>query len=309
MHGELGIYVALGPEGHPPVGMNTSASTSPATDTLNCGYSEFNAADMKYRGNAKNRYAGGYGTGSLDRDAADLHLLCQHLRRHHDVSGVVLLGHSTGCQDTVRYVQRYGPSAAAAIATAHLQDSDSDQAPELLATILQAPRGPDKRRTPPMFSHMQHGRPNATQVSDHEWLSQYPELEPLVRLSRELAAAGRGEEVVGRLLVADGAPISASRLLSLYDLGGDDDMFSEELPSEAVQRILGPLGCRPCLLLVSGADECVPHQDRIVTRAESLQTAIGSSACLHVVPGAPHNLAGFEEAAAAALQPQSQLNP
>ncbi len=74
----------------------------------------------------------GYGTGSLDRDAADLRLLCQHLRASHDVTGVVLLGHSTGCQDAIRYVQRYGPAA-------DLEASGSQQAPELLATILQAP--------------------------------------------------------------------------------------------------------------------------------------------------------------------------
>ncbi|GLC57312.1 hypothetical protein PLESTB_001210500 [Pleodorina starrii] len=213
----------------------------------------------------------GYGTGSLDRDAADLRLLCQHLRTRHDVTGVVLLGHSTGCQDTVRYVQRYGPAASAG-------DHDSaDPAPELLATILQAP------------------------VSDHEWLCQYPELLPSVRSARELVAAGRGDQVVGRLHVADNAPITAARLLSLYELGGDDDMFSEGLPREAVQRILGPVGARPCLLLVSGADECVPYQDAIPDRAAALKAAIGPSASVSIIPGAPHNLAGFEAEAATAV--------
>lgn len=82
----------------------------------------------------------GYGTGSLDRDAADLCLLCQHLRHHHAVEGVVLLGHSTGCQDAVRYMQRYGPAESASSGSdSHTCAQSTDEAPELLATVLQAP--------------------------------------------------------------------------------------------------------------------------------------------------------------------------
>lgn len=53
--------------------------------------------------------------------------------------------------------------------------------------------------------------------------------------ARKLVAAGRGEEVVCRLVEADNAPITAARLLSLYELGGDDDMFSKELSAEVLQ--------------------------------------------------------------------------
>eukprot|EP00198_Chlamydomonas_reinhardtii_P005998 XP_001695334.1 predicted protein [Chlamydomonas reinhardtii] len=173
----------------------------------------------------------GYGTGSLDRDAADLRLLCAHLRQQHGIRGVVLVGHSTGCQDA---------------------------------------------------------------VSDVEWLSSYPELEPVAARAAELLAAGRGEEVCCRLGVADNAPISAARFLSLYRAGGDDDMFSEGLPQQELQRIFAPVGSRPCLLLVSGADECVPRQDQIAPRAAALQAVIGPRAVLRVVDGAPHNLAGCE---------------
>lgn len=63
------------------------------------------------------------------------------------------------------------------------------------------------------------------------------------------------------------------------------------------QEILGPVGSRPCLLLVSGDDECVPRKDAIADRAEMLRTAIGVSAQLHIVRGAPHNLAGVEQEA------------
>ncbi len=67
------------------------------------------------------------------------------------------------------------------------------------------------------------------------------------------------------------------------------------LPS-APQAILAPLSQRPCLLLVSGADECVPadQQHDIVQRAQALQELAGAGVRLEVVGGAPHNLAGCE---------------
>lgn len=73
------------------------------------------------------------------------------------------------------------------------------------------------------------------QVSDHEWLSSYPELTHTAEAARALVAGGQGDSVVGHMQVADGAPITASRFLSLYELGGDDDMFSQGLPAEKVK--------------------------------------------------------------------------
>lgn len=96
----------------------------------------------------------------------------------------------------------------------------------MLVTLVRqaAPRAP----TPPACVP-------TPQVSDVEWLSSYPELEPVAARAAELLAAGRGEEVCCRLGVADNAPISAARFLSLYRAGGDDDMFSEGLPQQELQ--------------------------------------------------------------------------
>ncbi|PNH04553.1 hypothetical protein TSOC_009285 [Tetrabaena socialis] len=215
----------------------------------------------------------GYGTGSLDRDADDLHLLSRFLKRRFGVAGWVLMGHSTGCQDAARFMQRFPPGGSP-----QEDGADGGAEPELLGTILQAP------------------------VSDHEWLLGYPELAPLAERARELVSEARGDEVVGRLHVADNAPITAARFLSLYDLGGDDDMFSEGLSEGVRQDLLAPVGARPCLLLVSGADECCPKMSEISDRAAALQRAIGASASIHVVAGAPHNLAGHEVEAMAVLR-------
>ncbi|KAG2447791.1 hypothetical protein HYH02_007248 [Chlamydomonas schloesseri] len=248
----------------------------------------------------------GYGTGSLDRDAGDLRLLLGHLRRQHGITGVVLMGHSTGCQDAVRYTQRYcsggssgdgrgggagsagvaggggggggdGPQGAQQAAAAAEPQEGAEVVAELLGSVLQAP------------------------VSDVEWLSSYPELGPVAARAAEMLAAGRGEEVCCRLHVADSAPMSAARFLSLYSPGGDDDMFSEGLPQQQLQRMFAAVGTRPCLLLVSGADECVPARDQIVPRAEALQAVIGPRAVLRVVAGAPHNLSGCEVEAVEAV--------
>lgn len=44
---------------------------------------------------------------SLDQDADELLLLARHLRAHAGSQGLVLMGHSTGCQDAARYAQRH----------------------------------------------------------------------------------------------------------------------------------------------------------------------------------------------------------
>uniref|UniRef100_A0A383WQ17 AB hydrolase-1 domain-containing protein n=1 Tax=Tetradesmus obliquus TaxID=3088 RepID=A0A383WQ17_TETOB len=49
----------------------------------------------------------GWGLSTLDQDASELRLLAQCLAEQHECSAWVLMGHSTGCQDAVRYVQRY----------------------------------------------------------------------------------------------------------------------------------------------------------------------------------------------------------
>lgn len=61
-----------------------------------------------------------YGISSLDKDAHELEVLVQHLKEHNGSQKVVLAGHSTGCQDAVRFVKDF-PSC------------------ELAGVILQAP--------------------------------------------------------------------------------------------------------------------------------------------------------------------------
>lgn len=226
--------------------------------------------------------------------------------------GIVIVGHSTGCQDAVRYCQRYRGSGDAPPAVAA-----PDAAP-LLGVVLQAP------------------------VSDVQWLATQPGTAERTQAARQLVAEGRGEEVAFRATDVDGAAMTARRWLSLAVPGGDDDMFSSTLSDEQLGGILAPLRGLPTLVLLSGAEEYVPpsidytalgrrlaqvrgagcwgapaadrllvplqaelpprlQRSSIPTLVFTLPQAIGPSARLEVVEGAPHALNGKEEEGAAAI--------
>ncbi|KAL0548293.1 hypothetical protein IC582_012741 [Cucumis melo] len=74
----------------------------------------------------------GYGTSSLQQDAKELDQLVSYLINKEDSEGVVLLGHSTGCQDIVHYM-RTNAACSRAVRGAILQAPVSDR--EYRATL------------------------------------------------------------------------------------------------------------------------------------------------------------------------------
>ncbi|KAK1418325.1 hypothetical protein QVD17_27468 [Tagetes erecta] len=74
----------------------------------------------------------GYGISSLKEDALELDQLISHLINKEDSEGVVLLGHSTGCQDIVHYM-RTNAACSRAVRAAILQAPVSDR--EFRATL------------------------------------------------------------------------------------------------------------------------------------------------------------------------------
>ncbi|EPS64913.1 hypothetical protein M569_09866, partial [Genlisea aurea] len=68
----------------------------------------------------------GYGTSSLKADAAELDQLISYLINKEESEGVVLLGHSTGCQDIVYYL-RTSAACSRAVRAAILQAPCSDR--------------------------------------------------------------------------------------------------------------------------------------------------------------------------------------
>ncbi|GAV60927.1 DUF1749 domain-containing protein [Cephalotus follicularis] len=74
----------------------------------------------------------GYGTSSLQQDASELDQLISYLINKEDSEGVVLVGHSTGCQDIVHYM-RTNAACSRAVRAAILQAPVSDR--EYKATL------------------------------------------------------------------------------------------------------------------------------------------------------------------------------
>ncbi|XP_020526886.1 UPF0613 protein PB24D3.06c [Amborella trichopoda] len=74
----------------------------------------------------------GYGTGSLKQDCLELDQLISYFINKENSEGVVLLGHSTGCQDIVHYMQT-NTACSRAVRAAILQAPVSDR--EYRATL------------------------------------------------------------------------------------------------------------------------------------------------------------------------------
>eukprot|EP00897_Mesotaenium_endlicherianum_P006887 jgi/Mesen1/6226/ME000320S05418 len=80
----------------------------------------------------------GYGIASLDQDAEEMEELINYLVTEEHSEGVVLVGHSTGCQDIVHYMKR-DMEHSKAVLGAVLQAPVSDR--EFLATLPESAGG------------------------------------------------------------------------------------------------------------------------------------------------------------------------
>jgi hypothetical protein len=205
----------------------------------------------------------GWGVASLDGDAADLATLADHLGAERGATHIALVGHSTGCQDAVRY----------AGTQAHIGGGPRGR-PALTAVVLQAP------------------------VSDREWLATQPQTAARLAAARAAISQGRPRAIIGTADEWDGAPLSAARWASLADKGGDDDMFSSDLTdAELEERLAGPLAGVRTLVLASGREQYAPAGWDARGAADRLAAAIGPLARAAVLDG-DHALHGVEEEAA-----------
>jgi pimeloyl-ACP methyl ester carboxylesterase len=237
----------------------------------------------------------GWGTGSLARDAQDIAHCVAYFRsgglRGDNVeiyskvlSGmrlaqkgkgkekIVVMGHSTGCQDVMEY----------------LVGSKHGTRPTIDGAILQAP------------------------VSDREALQNSidrHEYEAAVSAARQMLKEGRADEVLPTNLtkeIYDNAPISSYRLLSLLSPDGpgtgDDDYFSSDIADERLRETFGKLPSQtPLLVLWSGEDEFVPgHVDAMCLIKKwwsIIKEGNGSADDRNggIIKGASHNLQGNNE--------------
>ncbi|TGO59110.1 hypothetical protein BCON_0048g00360 [Botryotinia convoluta] len=211
----------------------------------------------------------GWGVSSLKKDAQELSKCVAFFRRIKP-GKIILMGHSTGCQDVMEYLTGSGHEANAPIDGA----------------IIQAP------------------------ASDREALGQELDADVLkngIALAQKMVEAGDGEEILPSKATEGffGSPVCARRWLSLASPNhdGDDDYFSSDLTDEQLKKTFGSLPVRsPLLILFSGNDEYVP---KYVDKEALVKRWIGfvkkgdgkvdeeNSA---VIPGASHNLTKSPEA-------------
>lgn len=203
----------------------------------------------------------GWGVSSVSKDSEELHSLLVMLRDTYGMEKVVLLGHSTGCQDAVMYARRFGKGLP--VDGIILQGPVSDR--EYLMGVF--PNTPERialcrnmvddgKGDEIAFRFTEFG---GTPITAKRWLS-----------------------------LADRAA------------QGEDDMFSSDFTDEELRDQLKCLENISTLVLMSGADECqVPVGVDPATVGRRLVEAIGEGApaSLAVIEGGVHDLKDHAEEA------------
>lgn len=164
----------------------------------------------------------GWGTSSLARDAQELSECVAYFRTI-KTGKIVLMGHSTGCQDVMEYLTGPGHETRSPVDGAILQAPASDR--EAIALQMD----PDLYRTS-------------------------------CETAKSMIEAGHGEEILPSYETKNifPCPISARRWLSLASPNhdGDDDYFSSDLEDEKLSKSFGQLPVdTPLSILFSGSDE------------------------------------------------------
>lgn len=220
-----------------------------------------------------------WGVSSIAKDAEEMAKIVAYLRKRRPGGKVVIMGHSTGCQDCMEY----------------LVGKNADARPAVDGVILQAPvsdREALAEELPEAFKH------EADQLA--------------LKMCREKQGADcmpnrLSKPVYGRMA------ITAKRWLDVSSPGPDhtgaDDYFSSDLPVERLKKTFGALpATSPLLILYGGADETVPakvDKQKLIRSWMDVVKASGGvvdeSNGAKPVDGASHNLNDSPEAVVADL--------
>ncbi|CUM67726.1 uncharacterized protein PRCAT00005431001 [Priceomyces carsonii] len=205
----------------------------------------------------------GFGTSSLKKDANELSTLVKYLRS--ETGGkrkkVVLMGHSTGCQDTMQYL------------TKKSYEGSFESAMVLNGGILQAP------------------------VSDSEAAAAFlgDSLQEILKeVYDDYISKGKQDHILPEKFrkYSLGAPITAYRLYSLLSTRGDDDYFSSYLTQEDFKSSFGKVNV-PLLVLYGSKDETVPDfvdREKLVKLWQNATSKQYWSPLSKVLKGATHNV-------------------
>lgn len=169
----------------------------------------------------------GWGTGSLARDADEVKKCVTYFRSIRPGGKIVLMGHSTGCQDIMEYLVGKGKEGREKVEGAILQAGVSDR------------QGWE------------------AMVADDEELKK--SLEETVSLAEKLVKQGDGDVILpkkgNKLLEFFESPCTAYRTHSLLAKGGDDDYFSTDLPDHTLASTFGRIPMETRVMFLWGSKD------------------------------------------------------
>lgn len=172
-----------------------------------------------------------YGVHSLDDDVADMDEAIATLAAYAPTPtgvSIVLIGHSTGCQDTVHYL-KHGRHRSL-IKAVVLQAAVSDRCVTLTSDAQRV-------AAPCSAAHLGAAVPGGSRGSDYIMSIADEEMHKRISDAAALVAAGRGDELMPRWTWS--CPVTASRFHSLAGRCTQDDMFSADLSDAELRAILG----------------------------------------------------------------------
>ncbi|KAK1999841.1 DUF1749-domain-containing protein [Colletotrichum falcatum] len=192
----------------------------------------------------------GYGYSSLENDVEDISALVRYLRGI-GKKKVVLMGHSTGCQDCVEYTKR--------------KEDPVD------GFILQGPVS---------------DRESIVDFTDSEWLEK-----SLKYAESLIAEGKEGEAMPKDLVPSFfSTPMTAYRWSSLAAKGGDDDYFSSDLEESFVSEVWNRFQ-QPVMVLQSAEDEFVPAKiDKQALVDSWKKRSLKVHELSGLIPGASHTV-------------------
>ncbi|KAH8808123.1 hypothetical protein F5884DRAFT_821561 [Xylogone sp. PMI_703] len=207
----------------------------------------------------------GWGTASLAQDARQISQCVQYFRTIKS-GKIVIMGHSTGCQDVMEYLTGPGHEKRASVDGALIQAPASDR--EAMEMLLD---------------------PKILKES--------------CLVAQAMVASGHGEEILPSRETASffPAPVCARRWLSLASPNhdGEDDYFSSDLTDEQLMKSFGSLPAgSPLCILYSGNDEYVPKwidKNKLIQRWIDISKKGNGKVdekYTGVMEGATHNLDG-----------------
>lgn len=208
----------------------------------------------------------GWGTGSLVRDSSEIGELVAYLRSaaggNRETIGI--MGHSTGCQNTIHYLSKFEPSENQILDFGILQAPVSDR------------------------------------ISGGESIPK-DEFDESVEYAKDLIDSGNQNELMPSKYAKYffSVPTTAYRWYSLMSVRGDDDFFSPDLTQDDFKLTFGKIE-KPVLALYSGADEYVPKWvDSKGLMAKWAASSTTMSPLSKIIDGGTHNLGpGSKEGAA-----------